>query len=154
MNIWEFNRTLAMRLLRNNVINVWIGNKLRQREGFWRGVGVQAIGWGVINIAIGVFGIVTTRRRLDKADDPFDQQLVRKETRNIRLALLVNTPLNFLYMFGGWKMARRNQDDAFKRGNGWGIILQGAMLFVHDFYHLLNIPSADVPDKKRKYRSK
>jgi len=149
MNIWEFNRVLSNRLLRNNLINIWIGSRLRDRENdFLRGVGTQAIGWGVINIGIAIFGLVTTSRRLDKLDDPFDPDAVRKETRNIRWALLINTPLNFLYMLGGWRFARSaDKDDHFKRGNGWGIILQGLMLFLHDYYHLRKVPQKPGKDQ-------
>ena len=149
MNIWEFNRVLANRLLRNNLVNIWIGNRLRNSENdFLRGVGTQAVGWGIINIGIAIFGLVTTRRRLDESEDPFDTDLVRKETRNIRLALLVNTPLNFLYMLGGWRFARSGgKDNKFRKGNGWGIILQGAMLFIHDYYHLRNVPKKPGKDQ-------
>lgn len=149
MNIWEFNRVLSNRLLRNNLVNIWIGSRLRSSENqFLRGIGTQAVGWGVINIGIAIFGLVTTRRRLDELDDPFDTDVVRKETRNIRLALLINTPLNFLYMLGGLRLAQSaKDDDSFRRGNGWGIVLQGLLLFLHDYYHLRNVPKKPGKDQ-------
>lgn len=143
MHIWEFNRTLAYRLLYTNLVNFWIGRRLREsRRKFLRGAGTQAVGWSIINITIALFGIVTTQRRLDRLDDPFEPDAIRRETRNIRLVLLVNTPMNLLYMLGGRRFARsgKKKGDNFRRGSGWGIMLQGAMLFAHDVYHLMNIP--------------
>jgi hypothetical protein len=151
MNIWEFNRALANRLLRNNIVNIWVGNRLRHSDSkFLQGVGVQAIGWGLINIGIAIFGLVTTRRRLDKLDDPFEPNAMYRERRNIWIALIINTPLNLVYMFGGLRFAHNaDDDDDFKRGMGWGIVLQGLLLFIHDSYHLANVPDRPVKNVRK-----
>jgi hypothetical protein len=41
-----------------------------------------------------------------------------------------------LYVLGGLWLARtKGEDDEFWRGSGWGIVVQGAFLFVFDLIH-------------------
>ena len=149
-NIWVFNRTLAVRLLRNNLLNIWVGNSLRKRNNaILRGIGTQAVGWGIINVAIAIYALVTTRRRLDEAENPFAPAIIERETRNIHRALLFNTPLNLLYILGGrWLARSANWNENYKRGNGWGIVIQGLLLFIHDYYHLVNVPEPPTSPSK------
>ncbi|MEQ8674352.1 MAG: hypothetical protein RLP44_09710 [Aggregatilineales bacterium] len=137
MNIWDFQRTLNQRLLRINILNALIGLALSRREGRIKGIGTQAIGWAIINIAIAVIGGGFTRRRLDKLEDPNAPEIQRKEKRNLRNILLVNCCLNPLYILGGWRFARsRGEGNPFMRGNGYGIMIQGAILACFDTFHV------------------
>jgi hypothetical protein len=144
MNIWNFQSQLTGRLIGINIANFLAGQRLQKFDGFWRGVGTQAVGWAVINIGIGVVGSIGTSRRLDKLDDPNTAEVQQEETRKLRRILAINRPLNYLYMLGGFLLARRNQDDAFLRGNGWGIILQGFILLLFDSHHLKRVKELEA----------
>lgn len=140
MNIWDFNRLISQRLFNYNMVNFSIGQTLYGRGEFLKGVGTQAMGWSVINIGIALVGGSITRNRFETIDDPMQPGLLKKETRNLRLLLTVNTLLDLGYMWGGYKFAHSAKEDAhFRRGNGWGIVLQGAFLFFFDLYHLLKM---------------
>jgi len=140
-NIWDFNRALTRRLALVNVVNVLVGKRLLREQGIWYGIGTQAVGWGLINIGIAVFGRLSTARRLERLDNPLDEQVMEQERRSLRRILLINTPLNLLYMWGGYRLAQseKARQDSVMRGNGWGIIIQGAILFVNDLAHTLLI---------------
>lgn len=136
MNIWEFNNRLTSRLLNINLANIEIGRRLiKSKRPFLRGIGTQALAWGVINIGIAIIGGNSTRRRLDALDDPFDKQTIQQEKRKLRRILMINTPLNLLYVWGGSRLARHGKS-ATARANGLGVILQGLILFGFDTFHL------------------
>lgn len=139
LDIWQFNHALSRRLLGINVVNVWLGRRLMRGQGFWKGVGTQAVSWGVINIGIAVFGTLGTRRKLDSLDDPQDDAAMREQTRSLHRILRINAPLNLLYILGGYLWARRSKYDAYQRGNGWGVVLQGILLLIFDTFHLSRI---------------
>lgn len=141
MSIWEFNRALTRRLALINVVNVLLGKRLLRENGVWYGIGTQAVGWGLINIGIAVFGRISTRRRINGLDNPLDDSVMEQERRSLHRILLINTPLNLLYMWGGYRLAcsERARQDSVMRGNGWGIVIQGALLFVIDLTHTILI---------------
>jgi len=144
MTIWQFNRQVSSRLLQINIVNMMLGQRLLRYEGFWKGVGTQAVAWSSINIAIAFFGNLFTRRRLDKLENPFEVSVVTKEAVNLRRVLWINTGLDVLYMVGGLILARtRGKQSAFARSNGMGIVLQGLLLFVFDLVHALRVPMTE-----------
>lgn len=146
MNIWQFNEMLLRRLLAWNIPNVAAGLWLLQRAGFWQGFGSQSIGWGFINLGIATVGRAVTRRRLAALDDPYVTDVMVKETRNLRRILWVNTGLDVLYMLGGWQFARtQGHHNQWRRGAGWGIVLQGWLLFVFDLIHAWLLSRDQIP---------
>ena len=52
MDIWRFQRLLSVRLIQWALASIGIGALLSLGTKFWRGVGSQFVGWGVVNIAI------------------------------------------------------------------------------------------------------
>lgn len=139
--IWDFQQTVSQRLLRLNIVNIGLGVVLALfGKGVSRGIGTQAVGWGLINVAIAVFGSRGTRSRYDKMENPLDPAIRAREARNLRLILLVNTVLDVFYMLGGrWLAQNRGKEDERMRGTGYGIILQGALLFVFDLIHAFQV---------------
>ncbi|MDX2075758.1 MAG: hypothetical protein SFZ02_04970 [bacterium] len=134
-DIWEFNRTLTNRLMNINLVNLEFGRQLmKNKNPFWRGFGTQAVAWAVINIGIALVGKFGTNKLIDTLDNPYDEAIMRGETRKLRRILLINTPLNWLYMLGGYNWAKR-ANDTYQKGNGWGIVLQGFILFCFDSTH-------------------
>lgn len=141
MDIWDFNRALTRRLALVNIVNVLIGKRLLREGGVWQGIGIQAVSWGLINIGIAVIGRRSTEMRRRALDDPLDETVMEQERRSLRRILLINTPLNLLYMWGGYRLAQseRARQDGVARGSGWGIVIQGAILFVNDLAHTILI---------------
>lgn len=146
INIWRFNEMLSRRLLTWNILNIAAGLWLVQRAGFWRGFGSQSVGWGFINLGIAAVGRAVTRRRLAALDDPYITEVMVKETRNLRRILWINTGLDVLYMLGGWQFTRtQGQHNESRRGAGWGIVVQGWLLFVFDLIHARLLAPDQIP---------
>lgn len=137
MNIWQFQNLLTRRLLTINAANILAGLLVLPAAAFWRGFGTQAVGWGLVNVGIAVFGGRAARRR-SLAPDALEQAVMAREARSLCRLLWINAGLDVLYMLGGWQLTRRAAPgDALRRGHGWGIVAQGGLLFVFDVAHAL-----------------
>ncbi len=136
MNIWQFQDVLTRRLSVWAQLSIALGlvGMLIPRP-FWRGVAIQFVGWGLINLTLSVFGNRGTRRRIARLSEEEKHTLAPEETRKVRRILWVNTGLDVLYMLGGALFARANFSDPFRVGTGLGIILQGMFLFFFDWIH-------------------
>ena len=138
MSIWGFQRILSERLIQWALTSIGIGAVLSLGTKFWRGIGSQFIGWGVINMAIAWFGGTMANRRLETLPDPFAPDVMKREAVNLQRLLWINAGLDVLYMRGGEALSRRG--GRFQRGMGWGIIIQGAALFIFDVIHAMRTP--------------
>lgn len=143
MNIWKFQRVLSQRLIAWNLFNFAAGFWLSKRGEFWRGFGSQHLGWSLINFAIAFFGLRANSRRILQPDR-YDPAVMQREGRKLRLILWVNSGLDLLYMLGGFRLARRSASKPMLQGIGWGIVLQGALLFVFDVLHAPRVPHEPV----------
>lgn len=140
MNIWQFNEQVTRRLMTWNAVNLVCGLALaNSRDAERRGIGTQAAGWAVINVAIAIIGGRATRQRAQKADALKPETLTR-EARNLRRLLWLNAGLDVGYMLGGWWYARREGKRPFRRGMGTGIIIQGLLLFIFDVTQAWDVP--------------
>lgn len=134
---------VSQRLLIINLVNILAGIFVSRSNAFWKAFGGQAMGWGLINIGIAVVGGWFGGKRGAK-DDAFSAPILAKESRNLRRLLWINAGLDMLYMLGGWRLARSSgESQPGRRGTGWGIVLQGALLFVFDVFHALRVPKHD-----------
>lgn len=126
-----------MRLLSWNVLNIGLGTRLlRDDSTVIKNIGQQAIGWGAINVMLVAFSLTSTDRRRRDLEDPFEPELMHKESKNLYRLLWINNRLNLVYMgFGAWLAFARGKDNEKLRGTGLGIIIQGALLFIHDSIH-------------------
>ncbi len=118
-----FTQTLARRLLLWGAIST-IGGVLLHftRQPFWIGVGQQAIGWGASDALIALFAGQASAKSFSG--------------RTLRRILLFNAGLDVLYMLGGVTLARtRGATDDKRRGQGWGIVVQGLFLLKFDLIH-------------------
>lgn len=145
MNIWQFQAMVTRRLLRWSVFSMVAGVLLSRRDDkFWRGVGTQFVGWGLIDAMIALFGRWQSRRRQAQLDDPLAPAHTQTERRNLSRMLWINAGLDVLYVLGGRELTRRPDDgDRSWRGHGWGIIVQGVFLFFFDVIHALRMPPED-----------
>jgi hypothetical protein len=146
INIWQSQQTITRRLLIWSGFSMAVGLGLQLAGPFWRGVGAQAVGWGLIDAGIAWFGRWSARRRQARLPDPLAAVPVVKETRNLRRLLWLNAGLDVGYMLAGWWLARtRGVTQPAWRGHGWGIIIQGGFLFLFDLYHALILPKQEGP---------
>ncbi len=140
-SIWSLQRQLSRNLLVWSALSVGIGVALLPdifswSTPFWRGVGLQGVVWGVIDAGIAVFGLVALRRRRARLDDPYAPQSAEREARKLRKLLLVNAGLDVLYIAGGVALTLTfGSGDGFARGNGVGIVVQGAFLLLFDIFY-------------------
>lgn len=133
LDIWQFSADVSDRLMLWNAVNIAVGLFLSgRRSPFVRGVASQSIGWGIINILIGLLGKRANANRHARLANPYAPDVQARDTRNLRLLLGGNGLLDVLYIIGGWRLLRRSQQASW-RGAGLGIMVQGALLFVFDW---------------------
>jgi len=138
MNIWQFQRTLSVRLIQWALASIGIGAILSLGTKFWRGVGSQFIGWGVINMLIAYVGGRVANQRYASMSDPTDPECMHQEAVGLQRLLWINALLDLFYMRGGELLGRHG--GAFRRGMGVGIMAQGAALFIFDLIHAVDTP--------------
>lgn len=133
MTPWTLQQRLSRHLLVWSALSVVGGALLLLGTPFWRGVGLQGLVWGVIDAAIAGFGLRSLRRKRARPDANAPAVLA-KETRNLRRLLLINAGLDVLYVVGGIVVLTQF-GTAFARGNGVGIVIQGAFLLLFDTFY-------------------
>lgn len=142
-SIWNLQKVILYRLLNWSRFSIIAGLGLLHLDSFWQGVGLQAVGWGVIDGLIAVIGRRSLNGRMARPEAAAPEALQR-ETRNLQRLLWFNTGLDVLYVLGGlWLAYRRGAANPKWRGHGWGIILQGGFLLLFDLYHALLIPKTE-----------
>jgi hypothetical protein len=135
--VHTFSRNVSLRLLLWSALSKTVGVLLWRRGApFWRGFGAQAVGWGAIDGLIALSGLRPGRQ------PPADPA---RAARNLRRLLWFNAALDVGYMAGGvWLAHSKGRDDTGWRGQGWGIVVQGAFLFLFDLVHARRTPRASV----------
>ena len=139
MNIWSFQKKMTLRLLSWAGVSILAGGILsRLNDQLIKGVGMQAIGWGLVNAGIAIFGGMAAKKRMNTLPDALDIEVQQKETAKLARLLWINTALDVLYMLGGISLIRsRGRTDPKAAGHGWGIMIQGEFLFWFDLIHAL-----------------
>ncbi|NWF68863.1 MAG: hypothetical protein HXY40_07245 [Chloroflexi bacterium] len=141
MSIWQFQRMVMLRLIAWGAASIVTGTYLaRAQSKFWRGVGEQFVGWGFINSLIALFGGSSSSYRMRNHPQALEPEYIEKETTKLTRLLWLNAVLDVFYVAGGAFMALRHSSSRRMRGAGWGIIVQGAFLFVFDLVHALLAP--------------
>ncbi len=131
--VWKFESDLVNRLLLWSAFSLLSGLYIWfATNEFGRGFGIQAVFWGAVDGLIAIVGGVTAARRKSTADPT-------REASAIRKILWVNVGLDVFYILGGVWVLFSWQGD-FWKGTGWGIILQGAFLFLFDLFHAMSVP--------------
>lgn len=145
--IWAFQERVSTLLFNWNAVNIAFGLVAWARGGFWRGLGSQAIGWGLINWLIALLGSGAGQRRRASLPDPESAPVFKKEQTQLRRILWVNWGVDFLYIWGGWRFLRRTTPkDAIRAGMGVGIMLQGALLLIFDTLMLREVVALKPTD--------
>ena len=132
--IWRFESDLTNRLLVWSILSLLSGLYIWfATNEFGRGFGIQLVAWGAVDAAIAFVGARTAARRKSTADP-------KNEALFIRKVLWINLGLDVLYILGGFWVIR-TYSELFWQGTGWGIVLQGAFLFLFDLIHALRVPT-------------
>jgi len=136
-NIWQFQNTVSRRLLSWATANIAAGLWLQRRNSdLLSGIGSQSVAWGTINALIAIGGRTASAVRYNGKTDPHAPGITEKEHKNLFRALWINAILDIFYMAGGMALARtRGRSNEQVRGIGWGIVIQGAFLFLFDLIH-------------------
>jgi hypothetical protein len=143
MNIWNYQAQLTRRLGIWAGLNIAAGislfvifHKKRRGDPLLHAAGIQAAGWGMVNALIALAGGRSARKRQAALPDPQDALIVTGEAARLSRLLWINCLLDVGYMLGGLALARtRGRRDSRAAGHGWGILVQGAFLFVFDLVH-------------------
>lgn len=140
-SIWTFNRSLSNRLLLWAIFSMVSGFLLqRSRRPLLKGIGSQAVGWGIIDAAIAIFGQQSAERKQASATPLTEVQ----HARSLRRLLWINALLDVGYVAAGWWVVRtKGRTSESWRGHGWGVIIQGKFLFVFDLVHALRAGEVD-----------
>jgi hypothetical protein len=112
----------------------------RPGQGFWRGIGDQFIGWGLVDGLIAWFGLGGAQRNsqlLKNGQLSADEHVHQR--RNFILIVALNVLLDVGYIIGGRYLTKRAENEQ-RRGMGWGILVQGGFLFVWDLFLLILVP--------------
>lgn len=137
IDIYQFQVGLGKRLIQWGSLSAGLGVVTAVLGSpFWRGLGIQFAGWGIIDALIGWLGLRSGRR---KAAEPgaHSPEIQAKERTNSRRVLAINTGLDVLYVGGGIKLAHtKGRDHRFWRGTGIGIAIQGGFLLLFDLAHI------------------
>ncbi len=139
--IWHFQKILSRRLLIWSTLSVLVGLALwLGGADFWRGFGIQAALWGVIDAVIALAGLRGVAARLE---GPVDADENARKARSLRRVLWINGGLDVLYILAGVGLLLWGGSDLL-HGMGWGIIVQGAFLLAFDALHALGTPMEEV----------
>lgn len=132
--IWKFEADLTNRLLVWSILSLLSGLYIWfAANEFGRGFGIQLVAWGAVDAAIAIVGVRSAARRKSTADP-------KNEALFIRKVLWINFGLDVLYILGGFWLIQA-YSESFWQGTGWGIVLQGAFLFLFDLIHALRVPT-------------
>jgi esterase/lipase len=139
--IIDFQLKLTRRLLEWSAASVILGALLMLFGNlFWRAFGGMAVAWGLVDAAIAWFGQRSALRQQAASLSPADQT---RRARNLSRLLWVNAGLDVMYIAVGLGMAfSLGRYNPIWRGYGWGIVVQGAFLFLFDAFHALRVPPA------------
>ncbi len=107
----------------------------------WQGLATQAAAWGAVNAAIALGSAWVERRRAARPTAARSSTDPAGEARSLRRLLLLNAALDVVYVIAGIAVAvRLGSTSALWRGQGCGIVLQGAFLLVFDWIHAQAVP--------------
>lgn len=113
----------------------------RDRSKLLYGMGSQFIAWGAVDASIAALAIANAVKKSGQVESgEIPPREHYRQAEQFRRIVWLNALLDIGYMLFGIRFTRRNAGDRQRRGTGWGIIVQGAFLFVWDILLALFVP--------------
>ncbi|MFA7567376.1 MAG: hypothetical protein WCY01_10150, partial [Alkalispirochaeta sp.] len=103
---------------------------------------LHAVVWGVINVAIALWGLHLAHRGSRKYPDEYRDVA---DGLRLRRLLVVNGFLDIGYITAGAGLIVFFHANDFLLGNGIGIVLQALFLLFFDFIHAWRLPKTTPP---------
>ena len=143
MDIWEEEARLARTLGALAVADV-VGGALvmatvGRRSPVAKGIGRQAVGWGLVDGAIAGIAELRRRKEYEQHPAPHAAWSVVPRTSKLRRTLAINGGLDLVYVGVGKVMAWRAPAGSLRRGDGVGIVVQGLLLGALDGASLMRL---------------
>lgn len=140
MNIWAFQLKLTNRLIAWGSASILLGLFLfLLPKRILKGLGIQFIGWGFVDLVIALLGKRSTISKA-KSKHHHSPKIIQDETERFKRILLFNSIADIFYgILGLLVIFKKGNSDPLWIGQGIGIIIQGAFLFMFDFFHALQI---------------
>lgn len=137
--IWDFENLISRRLFLWAGVSILSGMLMILFGGnFWQFFGIQAVAWGTIDAIIARVGLRRVEKRLGRPSTIQDEE---KEAEKIRKLLWINSALDMVYIAAGAAMLYfGGSESALWHGSGWGVIAQGAFLYLFDVWHAIRVP--------------
>lgn len=102
-------------------------------HAWWRGLGMQCVAWGAIDVLIALIGLRgAARKAAALAGGTLSEEAHTEEARKFERLLWINAGLDVLYILGGACLIRGNAARPERRGMGVGVIVQGLFLLAFD----------------------
>ncbi len=150
-DVWQAQASLGRRLLSWSGLSVAAGAVMGlSADRFWRGVGSQFVGWGLIDAGIAWLGLRSARSKAAQSDAHTPARQLEMRT-TLHRVLWINAALDVGYVTGGVVLATtKGRNDSLWRGIGWGIVVQGGFLLIFDLVHalLLGAGAPRPPDRQ------
>ncbi len=97
-----------------------------------RHVGIQAIGWGLIDAALGLSGRRAARMKQTQAYVATAQPDIDREAARFQWIVAINASLDLLYIVSGLRLIQTARPGSRRHGIGLGIAIQGLFLLIYD----------------------
>lgn len=133
-NLYTYQQDAMPILLGWGIGSTLAGLVWRRSASSWlRGLGIQFIGWGIVDALIASFAIANAANKSAQVDSGEITKVEhRRQSEQFERIVWLNALLDIGYILGGSRMVKRSQQNRQRRGMGWGIIIQGLFLFIWD----------------------
>ncbi len=133
-NFFDYQYSMLDPLKVWGLINMALGwSGALSTDPLLRHIGFQAMGWGVIDATLALFGQHSANCKAEIARrGKMPRDRMRHEVRSFRRLLLINAGLDVGYVLGGLWLLLTAGERRERRGMGLGILIQSLFLLCYD----------------------
>lgn len=133
-NLYQFQKNAFPVLTGWSVGSIIAGILWVRMNSPWNtGFGSQFIGWGLVDLVLAILGLRSAHHNLNRLNrGEIDEQELNRQQSKFEGLLWINAGLDVGYVTGGALLAKKSNDNSFRRGTAWGILIQGSFLLVWD----------------------
>jgi hypothetical protein len=139
LSIYQFQMKTMPILLGWGIASICSGVVFSRRQGgFWKHLGIQFIGWGLVDAFIAGFSLFSSRRQQRNwTEGQITSKKHNHDLRQFQKIVGFNAILDVVYLVGGKRLVAISRSDERRRGAGIGIQIQGMFLLLWDMLLLL-----------------